>query len=83
MCSLTKKAHHDPKSDGHEGGRKSVGVASTIATNSRRKGRHGDAVLDVLQSLTSPSSSIVQVGTFPKFLDQWRSITTIGLCLIW
>ena len=43
-----------------------------------RRGALGDGIPDVLQSLTSsPSSvSLVQVGTLPKFLYQWRSITS-------
>ena len=40
-----------------------------------RKGTVGDGVPNVLQSLTSSPSfpSFVQVGTLPKFLDQWRN----------
>ena len=35
-----------------------------------------DGILDVLQSTTpsTSSSSVVQVGTLPNFLDQWRII---------
>ena len=37
----------------------------------------GGAVPDVLQSARpTSSSSVVQVGTLPKFLDQWISITS-------
>ena len=34
----------------------------------------GGIVPDVSQS--SSSSSVVRVGTLPKFLDQWKSITS-------
>ena len=38
----------------------------------------GDSITYVLQSsMSSPSSSaVVQAGTLPKFLDQWRIITS-------
>ena len=32
-------------------------------------------VHDVLQSSNSSLSIVLQVGTLPKFLDKWRSIT--------
>ena len=43
-----------------------------------------DGITNVLKSTTlSPSSlSVVQVGTLPKFLEQWRGITSNRLCLI-
>ena len=42
-----------------------------------RMGAIGDHIPDVLQSTTSTSSqSVVWVGTLPKFLDQWRNITS-------
>ena len=43
-----------------------------------RRGAVGDGIPDLLQSITSSTSSscVVQVGTLPKFLDQWRSITS-------
>ena len=42
-----------------------------------------DGVLDVVQSTTllPPSSSVVQVGTFKFFLNQWRSITCNSFAL--
>ena len=53
-------------------------VCLHVSTVSRKKGAMGDCIPDVLQSLTSSpsSSSVVQVGTLPKLLDQWRSITS-------
>ena len=44
-----------------------------------------EGVPDMLQFLNlSPSSSyVVQVGTIPQFVDQWRNITSNKLCLIW
>ena len=38
-----------------------------------RKGAVGHTILNVLWSLSSSSSSVVPLGTLPKFLDQWRS----------
>ena len=51
----------------------------------RRRGVMGDYIPDVLQSLTSSSSSssVVQVGTLPKLLDNGEVLFPIGLCLIW
>ena len=71
-ASLTKKSHLDSKPDGHQGGQKS-------ATGARR-GAVGDIIPDVLKTSTSSpsssSSSAVQLGNLPKFLDQWRNITS-------
>ena len=44
-----------------------------------RKVAMGDGIPDVLQSTASSSSSssfVVQAGTLPQFLYQWRSITS-------
>ena len=43
----------------------------------------GDSIPYVLQSTTSltTSSSVVQVGTLPKFLNQWKGITCNGFVL--
>ena len=43
-----------------------------------RRGAKGDGIHDVLESVTSStsSSSIVQFGISPKYLDQWRSNTS-------
>ena len=62
-ASLPKKPHHD--SHGHQGGRK-----STSTTECRKKEAIGDTVPDVSQSLSYSSLSVVQVVTFPNFLDQ-------------
>ena len=45
----------------------------------RRKGAMGDVVHDVSQS--SSSSSVVQVGTISKLMDQWRSSTSVKFVL--
>ena len=49
----------------------------------RRKELVVVGIPDVLQSTTSstPSSSVVQVGILPQFLDQWESITSNRLVL--
>ena len=75
---LLKKLHHEAKPKSHHGGRKSAAGSSASSTDSRKMGAMVDGVLDAIQSLTSSpsSSSIVQVGTLPKFLDQWKSITS-------
>ena len=72
-ASLVKKPCIDTKPDAHQGRRKSPGSTSASSTESMKKGSHGDSISDVLQSLTSlPSYSYhVQVGTLPKFSDQW------------
>ena len=44
-----------------------------VPLTDRRKGAMGDVVPDVSQF--SPSSFVLQVGTHPELLDQWRSIT--------
>ena len=43
-----------------------------------RRGPMGDGISGVLQStaLLSSSSSVVQVGTLPQILDEWRSVTS-------
>ena len=50
----------------------------TSSTDSRKKGTIRDSVPYVLQSKISspPSSSVVHVDTFPKNLDQWKSIAS-------
>ena len=70
--SLAKKPCFDTKQNINESGRKSARGASTSTTDSWKKGSQGGWCPNVLQSLTSsPSySSVVQVGTCSKFLDQ-------------
>ena len=53
-------------------------VHPQVPLNPGRKGTMGDDIPNVLQSLTSSpaSSSVVQVDTLPKFLDQWTGITS-------
>ena len=77
---MAKKPHHDTEADSHQGGRKSAGGASTNSVDFRKKGSFGDGVPDVLQSLTSSSSFVIQVGTLPKLLDKGRSSTSIWFC---
>ena len=62
----------------HQGGRKYTGGSiPASSTDPRKKGSHGDGIPDALQLTTSTSSSsVVQVGTLPKFLDQWRNINS-------
>ena len=75
--SFARKPHPDPRLDGHQAGRKSAGGASASTTESKKKGSHVNIIPDASQSapsLSSSSSYVVQVGTLPKFLDQWRSI---------
>ena len=69
---FTKKPDLDTRIESCKGGRKSSGGASGSSTNSRKKGSIGDGTSDVVQSITSStsSSSIVQVGTLSQFLDQ-------------
>ena len=52
----------------------SPGGASTSCTDYQNKGATGDIIPVELQF--SLSSSVVQVGRLPVFLDQWRSITS-------
>ena len=73
-ASLAKKPHLDPKADGCQGGRKSLGGTSPSNTNSRKKGSHGDVTVFKFITSSPSSSSVVHIGTLPKFLDQWRSI---------
>ena len=49
-----------------------------LPLTSGRTGAMGHGVPDVLQSTTSSSSfsPVVQVGTLPQLLDQWKSITS-------
>ena len=77
-ASLTRP-HLESRTEAHQGGRKSTGGSvSASSTDTRKKGHWGDSIPDVLPSTTSSSlsSSVVLVGTLPKFLDQWRSITS-------
>ena len=75
---LAKKPFLNPMTVRCQGGRKSSGNASAISTDSKNKGGDGDGIPDVLQSttLSTSYSFIMQVGTLPQFLDQWRSITS-------
>ena len=60
-------------------------VPPLVSLDSKKKGSQGDGIPDGIQSTTSSisSSSVVWVGTLPHFLNQWRSITSNILCLIW
>ena len=54
-------------------------VSLPVLLTLQRRGAWRDRIPDVLQFTTSSSSStssVVQVGALPKFLDQWRSITS-------
>ena len=54
-----------------QGGRKSTGSSVFASSSTSRKGSHGGGVPYVSwsTSLPSSSSSVLQVGTFPQFLD--------------
>ena len=77
--SLPKKPHLDPKSEGQEGDRKSVGGNLPAPQTLRRRGTMGDIVPDDFKSLSS--SSLLQVGILPIFLDWQISITSNWLVL--
>ena len=64
----------NPKPDGHLGGRKSTGGALTSTTGSKKKVSNGDTIPYVSQF--SSFSSVLQVGSLPKFLDQLKNITS-------
>ena len=51
-----------------------MGGTLTSTTDSQKKESQSDIVPDEFKS--SLSSSVVQVGTLPEFLDQWKSITS-------
>ena len=55
-----------------------LGIHLPVTLTLERREAMGDSVPDVLQSTTSSpsSSSVVQIGTLPNILDQWRSITS-------
>ena len=63
----------DARTESCQGGSKSLENASASFTDSQKKVSHGGGIPDVLQSITSSTSStsVVQVGTLPSFLDQW------------
>ena len=66
--SIAEKPHSDPRTESCQSGRKSSsGGASGSVADSKKNGAVGDGIADVLQSTTS---SVVQVGTLPHFLDQ-------------
>ena len=71
--SLTKT-----RTGNHQCSRKSSAAASVSSADCRMKGNHEIAFPDVLQSTTSSTSSlyVVQVGTLPRYLDQWQNITS-------
>ena len=75
--------------EAHPDGKKSAsGSVSTSSAESRRKGGMGVSTTDVPEPSTSSSSSsspsaTFQVGMLFTFFDQWGSITSTGLCLIW
>ena len=62
-----------------------VAVSLPVLLTLGRRGAIGNSIPNMLQSITSLSSSlsIGQVGTPPKFLDQGMSITPMDLWLIW
>ena len=81
VASLAQKPHLDTRTESCQDCRKLAGCASISSMAVRRMGAMEDGAPDV--STTSSPSSFVQVGTLPKILDQWRIITSTGLCLIW
>ena len=52
-----------------------------VSLTLRRRGTMGNDIFDVLQCTNSSTSSVVQVGTLPLFLDQWRSNNFNRLCV--
>ena len=76
MCAGVSGASLDTRTDSHQDSMKSAGVHLPVQLTLGRRGAMGYGIPVVLQSITSSplSSSVVQVGTLPKFLDQWRSI---------
>ena len=68
-ASLAKKPCPNTRTGSHLGGRKFNWDPSESSADSRKKGAMGNGVPDMLQSTTSSltSSSVMQVGTLPKF----------------
>ena len=75
-ASLAKKLCLDTNLDGCAGGRKSAKGMSTRTTGSRKKRNHGGWYFWCVTVFAYITSSVMQVGSLPKFLDQWRSITS-------
>ena len=75
--SLAKKPHLKIRIRRCQDSRKSSGHVSGGSSDSRKNESHGDCIPNVFQSTTSStsSSSNVQVGTLPQFLDQRENIT--------
>ena len=82
---LQNKAYLENRIESCHDKRKSSGHAYGGSTDSRKKGSHGNSIHDVLQSTTSStsSSSIVQIGTLPQFVDHGESLLPIGLYIVW
>ena len=76
-ASLAHKPYLGTRTESHQGGMKSAGGVCTSSSDPGGRGAMRDSVADVLQSTTSlaSSSSVVQLGTLPNFVDQWSSIT--------
>ena len=56
---------------------RAVGSHLTVPLIPWRRGYISDGIPAVWQSInSSASSSVVQIGTLPQFLDQWRSIAS-------
>ena len=73
-ATLAKSSCLESRTEAHPGGRKSTAVVSLpILLTLARKWAIRDGIPNVFQSTTSSSSSVVQV---PKFVDQWRRITS-------
>ena len=87
-ASLPKRPHLESGNEAHPSGKKSTGCSvSTTSAESRKGGVWGSALLmcQSPQPLHPPHHlhAMFQVGMLFKFFDQWRSITSTGLCLIW
>ena len=85
-ASLAKRPHFVSRIETCPGGKMSVGCnVSASSADARKKGAVDVSAPDVSWSTASSSSSslVFQADMLSSFFDQWRSISSKGLCLIW
>ena len=73
---LALKTHLDTRNESHQGGRKSGGMYLLVPLTLRRRGTKGTAFLMFYgQHFHHHHLLLLQVGTFQKVFNQWRSLT--------
>ena len=74
---MAQKPHLETRSEGHQGGRKLVGVHLPVPLTLRRRDtlEDSDSRCVTVNIFITIIFIVVQVGALPKNLDQWKSLT--------